>query len=114
VPLLASSTGPVTVRVSGADARRLAQLVRQLPPAPPAHCEEPLGLMYRIGFSAGAVAESTALVTGYRCGGGVTVVVAGAKVSWRRDTRCALIRAVRQVLPARARATRGLAIGCDG
>ncbi len=70
--------------------------------------------MYRIDFSAGLVAHSTALVAGYRCGAAVTVAVAGAKVSWRRDARCALIRAVRRVLPARAKATRSLAIGCDG
>ncbi|HTZ92918.1 MAG TPA: hypothetical protein VMB74_11030 [Streptosporangiaceae bacterium] len=115
VPTMSSSSaGPVTVRVTGAQASRLALLVRQLPSAPPAHCEEPLGLMYRIGLAAGAVAHSAALVEGYRCGAAVTVAVAGQKASWRRDARCALIRAVRRVLPARAKATRGLSIGCDG
>jgi hypothetical protein len=93
---------------------RLALLVSQLPSVGQSqvHCMEPLGLMYRIVFGAGAVAPSKAVVEGYRCDAGVAVTVAGKASSWRRDANCELIRAVRLVLPARARATQRLAIGC--
>ena len=57
-------SGPVMVRLTGSEAIRLALLLRQLPPVPGAapapglppsqvHCEQPLGLMYRIVFAAG-------------------------------------------------------------
>ena len=105
-------TGPVTVRVTGSATSRLAMLVRRLPSVPQVHCEEPLGLIYRIVFHAGVIAQSTAVVDGYECDAAVMVTVAG-QASWRRDASCTLLRAVRQVLPARARATQSLAIGCD-
>jgi hypothetical protein len=105
-------SGPVTVRVTGWQASRLARLVSQLPSAPQPECEEPLALIYRITFGGGSAADSTA-VDGYRCGAGVTTKAAGETVLWRRDATCTLIAAVRQVLPARARATQRLAIGCD-
>jgi hypothetical protein len=115
VPVAASSPdGPVTVRVAGKDASRLAQLVSQLPPVAQSqvHCEEPLGLRYRIVFGGGSVAESKEVVEGYACAAAVTVAVAGQAISWRRDANCTLIRAVRHVLPGRAKATQSLAIGC--
>jgi hypothetical protein len=107
-------SGPVTVQVAGKDASRLAQLVSQLPSVAQSqvHCQEPLGLMYRIVFGAGSAAESKEVVEGYRCAAAVTVAVAGKAISWRRDASCKLIRAVRHVLPGRARATQSLAIGC--
>jgi hypothetical protein len=115
-PALAGSSlyRPVTVRVVGADARMLAQLVNQLPPVAQSqvHCEEPLGLVYRIAFRAGSVAPSREVVTGYECAAAVTVAVAGKPISWRQDASCALIRAVRHLLPARAKATQSLTIGC--
>jgi len=69
--------------------------------------------MYRIVFSNGTVAQSKAVVEGYRCDAGVTVTVPGQTSSWRRDASCTLIRAVRHVLLGRAKATRTLTIGCD-
>jgi len=107
-------SAPVTVRVTGKEADRLALLVTQLPAVPQSqvHCEEPLGLMYRIVFGAGAVAQSKAVVEGYECDAAVTVAVAGKTISWRRDARCTLIRAVRRALPARAKETQALGIGC--
>jgi hypothetical protein len=107
-------SGPVTVRITGMEASRLALLVSQLPSVAQSqvHCEEPLGLMYRISFGVGLLAPSKAVVEGYRCGAGVTVRVAGKASSWRRDANCTLIRAVRLVLPARAKATHSLSIGC--
>ena len=109
-----SPSGPVTVRVAGNDASRLAQLVSRLPSVPQSQvqCEEPLGLRYRIVFGAGSVAQSREVVDGYECAAGVTVAVAGQAISWRRDANCTLIRAVRHVLPGRAKATQRLAIGC--
>jgi hypothetical protein len=105
-------SGPVTVRVAGKDASLLAQLVSQLPTVSQVQCHEPLGLMYRIAFGAGSVAQSKEIVEGYRCAAAVRVAVAGKAASWRRDANCTLIRAVRHVLPGRAKATQSLAIGC--
>jgi len=110
----AAPAGPVTIRISGTKASRLALLVSQLPSLAPSqvHCEEPLSLMYRIVFDAGSVAQSKAVVEGYRCDAAVTITVTGKTSSWRRDTACTVIRAVRHVLPARAKGTQSLAIGC--
>jgi hypothetical protein len=115
VPVAGSSpSGPVTVRVAGKEASRLAQLVSQLPSVAQSqvHCEEPLGLMYRIVFGAGSVPQSKEVVEGYECAAAVRVAVAGKASSWGRDANCTLIRAVRHVLPGRAEATQSLAIGC--
>lgn len=94
------------------EASRLAQLVSQLPSVSQVHCHEPLGLMYRIVFGAGSVAQSKAVVEGYRCDAAVTITVAGKTSSWRRDANCTLFHAVRQALPGRAEGTQGLDIGC--
>jgi hypothetical protein len=107
-----SPSGPVTVRVAGIRASRLALLVSQLPSVARVMCHEPLGLIYRMVFGAGSVAQSKTVVEGYRCDAGVTVTVAGKTSFWRRDATCGLIRAVRLVLPGRASATQGLGIGC--
>ena len=116
VPLMTRSlpSGAVTVRITGTEASRLALLVSQLPSVAQSqvHCEEPRGLMYRIVFGAGSVAQSRAVIKGYRCDAAVTVRVAGKTSSWRRDTSCTLNRAVRQVLPGGAKATQSLEIGC--
>jgi hypothetical protein len=109
-------SGPVTVRVAGNEASRLAQLVSQLPSVPQSQvtCVEPPGLIYRIVFGADSVAQSKEVVEGYLCAAAVTVAVAGKAISWRRDAKCALIRAVRHVLPDRAKATQSLLPGCGG
>lgn len=109
-----SPTGAVTVRITRTAASRLAVLVDGLPSVPPSqlNCAEPPGLMYRIVF--GGDTASKTVVEGYRCDAGVRVTVAGKPGSWRRDANCTLLRAVRLVLPDRARGTRGLSIGCDG
>ncbi len=73
---------------------------------------EPPGLMYRIVFSASAGTQPTQAVEGYACAAVVRVTVPGKAASWRRDANCALIRAVRQVLPHQAKATQGQAVGC--
>jgi hypothetical protein len=109
-------SGPVSVRVAGKDASRLARLVSQLPSVAQSQvqCVEPPGLMYQIVFGGGSVAQPKEIVEGYECAGAVTVAVAGKASSWRRDVNCTLIRAVRQVLPGRAKATQSLPIGCGG
>jgi hypothetical protein len=116
VPLMSGvPSGPVTVAMTGIEASRLARLVSALPTVGhgPLNCHEPLGLMYRIVFAAGLVAQPKAVVDGYRCGAQVMITAAGTASSWRRDSACRLIRAVRQVLPGRAKATQTLAIGCN-
>jgi hypothetical protein len=107
-------SGPVTVRVAGKDASRLARLVSELPSVRQSQvqCEEAPGLIYRIVFGAGSVAQSKEIVEGYWCAAAVTVAVAGKALSWRRDVNCTLIRAVRHVLPDRAKATQRLLPGC--
>lgn len=107
---------PVTVRVTGPQASRLALLVSQLASVPRSQvdCHEGLGLTYRIAFSTGSPARPDAVVKGYACDAAVTITVAGAGVSWRLDASCRLFQAVRQVLPARAKATTQATIGCDG
>jgi hypothetical protein len=50
-------SGPVTVRLAGKEASLLAQLVSQLPTVSQVQCHESLGLMYRIAFGAGSVAQ---------------------------------------------------------
>ena len=108
------SSGPVTVRVAGKDASRLARLVSQLPSVTQSQvqCMEPPGLLYRIVFGAGSVAQSKEIVEGYWCAAAVTVEVAGKARAWRRDVNCTLIRAVRHVLRGRAKATQSLLPGC--
>lgn len=105
---------PVTVRITGPEVSRLAWLVTRLQSAAPSEldCHEPAGLMYRIVFGSPSATRSRAVVSGYICSAAVTVTIAGT-TSWRRDATCALIRAVRQVLPASAKATQSLGIGCD-
>jgi len=117
-------SGPVMVRLTGREAVRLALLLRQLPPVPGAapvpgsppgqvHCQEPLGLMYRIAFAGGDGPVPAEVVEGYRCGAVVAVWDSGGRMSsWRRDAHCTLIRAVRHVLPGRAKATQSLSVGC--
>jgi hypothetical protein len=110
----APPSGPVTVRVAGKDASRLARLVSQLPSVAQSQvqCVEPPGLMYQIVFGAASVAQSKEIVEGYECAAAVMVEVAGKARSWRRDVNCTLIRDVRQLLPGRAKATQSLPVGC--
>lgn len=114
-PATGETSGPITVRVTGMKASRLALLVSQLPAVArlQVDCQEPLGLTYRIVFGAGLLAESKVVVEGYECDAAVTLTVAGKTSLWRRDASCKLIRAVRQVLPGRATATRSIAAECE-
>jgi len=107
-----ASSGPVTVRVTGAQASRLALLADRLPSTGYVHCAEPPGLIYRISFSAGSVARSTAVVDGYDCGTWLTVTVAGKIISRRLDAGCELLGAVRAALPARAKLTQDIVLDC--
>jgi hypothetical protein len=107
------ASGPVTVRVAGTEASGLAVLVSQLPSIKQSLlCHEQV-LMYRIVFGPSA-AQSDAVVEGYACDAVVTVTVAGnpTVTVWGRDADCTLIRAVAHVLPARAKLTRSLDVGC--
>ena len=118
------TSGPVMVRLTYGEAIRLVLLLRQLPPVlgatpapgsppPQVHCQEPLGLMYRIAFAGGDGPVPAEVVEGYRCDAAVAVRGPGGLISsWRRDAQCSLIRAVRHVLPGRAKATQSLPVGC--
>jgi hypothetical protein len=126
MPLISGvPAGPVMVRLTYSEAIRLAVLLRQLPPVPGAaapglppsqvHCQEPLGLMYRIVFGGGDGPVPAEVVEGYRCDAAVAAGDPGGPISsWRRDVQCRLIRAVRHVLPGRAKATQSLPVGCGG
>ena len=105
-------TDPLTIHISKAQASTLAQLLRQLPSVDQSqvNCHEGPGLIYRIVFQADSAAE----VDGYRCDAAVTVSLGGKHPVWRRDAGCSLFHAVRQVLPAQAKATESLDIGCAG
>jgi hypothetical protein len=107
-------SGPVTVRITGIEASRLALLVSQLPAVAQSQvdCIDGLGLIYRIAFGAGLLAQSQANVEGYECDAAVTLTVAGKTSSWRRDGTCKLLQAVSQVLPGQAKATRSFGVGC--
>ena len=117
------TSGPVLVHLTYREAIRLVLLLRQLPLVPGAaapgsppsqvSCHEPLGLMYRIVFGGGDGPVPAEEVEGYRCDAAVAVGFPGGPIrSWRRDAQCRLIRAVRRVLPGRAKATQSLPVGC--
>jgi len=58
--------------------------------------------LYRIAFTAGAGTRQRLKVIGYRCGDLVVEVPSRGLTSDRVDRNCALLSAVRRLLPARA------------
>jgi hypothetical protein len=109
---LFGSSGAITVTLGQADFHDIQGLLSALPSGSRPHCEEPLGLVYRVtverapGFVRGTV------ISGYRCGGAVSVAIPGSGLSWRTDAECRLVRAVRRLAPSRAEGTRLATVGC--
>jgi hypothetical protein len=103
---------PITVRVAAAEASQLKGLAFALPKSAPAVCHGGgRRLIYRILFGPAAGSGRT-IVDGYVCGGQVAVRQPGGPPSWRRDSSCDLLTAVRRNLPPNAKATQSLAVGC--
>jgi hypothetical protein len=103
-------SGPVTVALNATTATRLASLLRQLPAGHGPHCIEPASLIYKIDLRTSSGDQKFAGV-GYRCGAAVKIVTATG-TSWHTDTGCRLIAEVRRDLPASARGTQGMSVGC--
>jgi hypothetical protein len=104
------SSGPVTVVVRGKAAASLGQVLNRLPTGGSMDCEENV-LLYNITFTV-SHSRRTIDVAGYACVAAVQVTQDG-KTTLRTDSHCALLAAVRTVLPASAATTRQSAVACD-
>jgi len=103
----ASSSGgktsaAVSVEVNGVSAARIDQLVERLPPANLTNICAENAQLYRIIFTVGGGTRQRLQVIGYRCGELVVEVPSRGLTSDRVDRDCALLSAVRRLLPARA------------
>jgi hypothetical protein len=95
------ASGAVSVDLDGALAARIGQLAARLPPANvTSRCAENAEA-YRITFTADAGPKRRMSVIGYRCGELVVEVPSRGLSSDRVDRNCALLLAVRRLLPAR-------------
>jgi len=109
-PLTGQATGPVSVVLQGASAARIEQLVTGLQKSVPPLCAEN-AVLYTIVFTTPKGNKPGFAVTGYQCGGQVLVTSGGTEVD-KTDPGCALLTAVRRVLPATAKATQRLLAPC--
>jgi hypothetical protein len=105
--LKGQTSGAVSVRLDGASAARLDQIVEGLPQANPEYICVENPQEYRISFTvdAGAGTRRGFGLTGYECGNLVVEVPSHGLSVERVDRDCALLRAVRRLLPASAIAT---------
>ena len=110
-------SGPVSVVLRDGPAARLDQLVNGLRANTGPGCHENARL-YQIDFKG---AQGGFDVTGYQCGGLVSVTTVSAttvsattdgKIVTRIDRNCTLLSAVRRLLPASATATQRLNAPC--
>jgi hypothetical protein len=108
------TSGAVSVELNGASAARIDQLAQGLPAATLAGACEQNTQVYRISFTAGAGAKTGLDVTGYGCGHLVVEVPARGRPTDRIDRKCALLAAVRRLLPASATATQRQSAACAG
>jgi hypothetical protein len=109
---LFGTSGAVTAPLPLADSQHLLDLVEALPMGPDPHCAEPPGLVYQVTVAHAAGLVRGTVISGYECGGAVSVAVPGSSPSWHTDTDCRLDRAVRRLVPSRAEGTRRAAVGC--
>jgi len=100
------ASGPVSVVLHGTSVARLDQLVKGLPQYTGAGCMENIQL-HQIDFTQMAGAERGFDVTGYQCVNLVDITSGGRTVALA-DGKCALLSAVRRLLPATAKATKTL------
>lgn len=99
-------TGPISVALHGASVARLDQLVNGLQKWTGASCEENIQL-YQLDFTQIAGAKRSLKVAGDECANLVYITTNGTTVT-KVDGNCALLTAVRRLLPATAKATRQL------
>jgi hypothetical protein len=97
------SSGPVTVVLRGKAAAHLGQVLNSLPKGGTMQCMEN-ELLYNITF-AYTSPHKTIEVAGYACVSAVQVTEDG-KTTLRTDSHCALLAAIRKILPASAVTTR--------
>jgi hypothetical protein len=102
-PLDAGPSGPVSVVLQGASAARLDQLINGLQKSTGVSCVENAQL-YQIDFTHVAGGKRAFDVAGYQCANLVNITSDGKTVT-RVDGKCALLTAVRRLLPATATAT---------
>jgi hypothetical protein len=104
------TSGAVSVELNGASAARIDQIVEGLPPANLKYICAENAQEYHISFTtdagAGAGVRQGFGLTGYRCNNLVVEVPWHGSTQDRIDRNCALLAAVRRLLPARATATR--------
>jgi hypothetical protein len=91
-------------------AARIDQLVNGLQANTGPGCHENARL-YQIDFTGAAGAQRGFDVTGYQCGGLVSITTDG-KIVTQIDRNCTLLSAVRRLLPASAIATQRLNAPC--
>jgi hypothetical protein len=105
--ILGQTTGSVSVELHGASAARINQIVQGLPPANPEYICAENPQEYQISFTADtrAGARQGFGLTGYGCGNLVVEVPSHGLPTDRIDRDCALLKAVRRLLPASAIAT---------
>jgi hypothetical protein len=100
------SSGPVSVALHGASVARLDQLVNGLQKWTGASCVENIQL-YQVDFTYVAGVKRGFQVAGDQCANLVYITSDGKTVT-RVDGKCALLTAVRRLLPATAKATKQL------
>jgi hypothetical protein len=105
-PLDAGPSGPVSVVLHGSSAAHLDQLINGLQKSTGASCVENAQL-YQIDFTDVAGATRGFVLAGYQCANLVDITSDGKTVTWV-DGKCALLTAVRRLLPATAAATKQL------
>jgi hypothetical protein len=109
---LFGTSGAVTVTLTPSESQHIVDLVKSLPKGPGPECQEPPDLVYRVTIEDAVGMVRGTVISGYRCGGAVSVTVPGQTRSWYTDTGCRLDRAVRRLAPASAAGTRQASIGC--
>jgi hypothetical protein len=100
------TSGAVSVELNGASAARIDQIVEGLPPANLKYICAENAQEYHISFTTGAGVRRGFGLTGYWCNNLVVEVLWHGSTQDRIDRNCALLAAVRRLLPARATATR--------
>jgi hypothetical protein len=105
--LSGQTTGAVSVELNGESAARIDQIVEGLPSANLAYICAENEQEYRISFTAdaGAGVKQGFGLTGYWCNNLVVETLSHDTTRDRIDRDCALLAAVRRLLPARATAT---------
>ena len=94
------SSGPVTVRLSHAQATALREVLDALPLGPAADCMED-SLLYRVVFHPTSAAASSFEADGYACARSVVITAHGRTMPSLYDSGCSLLRAVIELIPAR-------------